>query len=105
MPNSKEWKALDASRKYKFICDTYKNAKCMFCGCNRDIEFHHYNSNEKYMLLKRMNRCSWKNIIEEFKKCWPLCSKCHSQLHKGLVIPFSECYENGYAVLKPSIET
>jgi hypothetical protein len=62
-------------------------SKCCACGLQDDpivYDFHHINGNEKEFQLSS-KIISWKNLVEEAKKCIMLCSHCHRKFHIGLI--------------------
>lgn len=77
------------SRRSEVINLAFKNASCILCGydrCSNAIEFHHvYPETKKHnpgdMLKKNFNES---RILDELKKCVPLCANCHRELHAGL---------------------
>lgn len=63
---------------------------CALCGynkCNRALEFHHINSEDKdFHFGTVMGRPrKWEYIAEELKKCVMLCANCHREVHEDLV--------------------
>ena len=62
--------------------------KCCVCGynkCNRALDVHHLDGDEKdFGISTKLNR-SWKAISEELKKCALVCSNCHREIHDGLI--------------------
>jgi hypothetical protein len=60
--------------------------KCCRCGyntCVDAIDFHHKDPAEKDFTIAK----AWNNlplVIEELKKCIPLCSNCHREFHGGV---------------------
>ena len=63
---------------------------CLFCGTDEQIEWHHKNGNDKTITISGANNMS--KIKNDINDCWCLCKTCHSQLHRGLVIPMADCY-------------
>ena len=69
----------------KKIMHRLKSNGCAICGynkCDRALDFHHVNSEDKKFPLnvtgmKRKN----KYIIEELNKCILLCKNCHYEIH------------------------
>jgi hypothetical protein len=57
---------------------------CIICGEDRTVclDFHHLNTNEKEndisSLQRNMNK---QKVIEEIKKCVPVCACCHRLIH------------------------
>ena len=67
---------------------------CLFCNSTENIEFHHFNANEKETSVTKLYNNSIKRIDEELKKCWCLCYDCHKKLHRRLCDPLPICYED-----------
>lgn len=62
-------------------------SKCQICGynkCQKALEFHHINPNEKELTLSS-GVFSWELTKTELKKCICVCSNCHREIHDGLV--------------------
>ena len=62
-------------------------SKCQICGydrCQKALEFHHLDPNEKEITLSR-SIYSWETTKNELKKCICVCSNCHREIHDGLV--------------------
>ena len=65
----------------------YKGGKCELCGyekCNRSLQFHHLNPDEKDFTISGKS-LSFEKLKEEVDKCILVCSNCHSEIHDGLV--------------------
>ena len=65
----------------------YKGGECELCGykkCNRSLQFHHLNPNEKDFTISGKS-LSFEKLKEEVDKCILVCSNCHSEVHDGLV--------------------
>lgn len=75
----------------KFILENTK--PCLFCGDDKNIQFHHINPNEKENTISRLKNWSQKKVENEIKKCWCLCEECHLKLHQRLCDPLPICYE------------
>ena len=62
------------------------NHKCVICGEDDPscIEFHHINKQDKEFTISHSmrNGYSKQKILEEMKKCVPICSNCHRKIHK-----------------------
>ncbi len=94
-PNVKEkWLKRDKqNRKNKanFIKKTH-GGKCNICNYSRCLEaldFHHLIQEEKKFevmdaICSRNNK-TFKNGVEESKKCILICSNCHREIHAGLI--------------------
>ena len=70
-------------KKRRLIVQNYKVLKgCSICGFNTHysaLDFDHINRSKKKHSISRLvgNRCSWKTIIAEIRKCRVLCANCH----------------------------
>jgi len=65
----------------------YKGGKCKICGydkCNRSMDFHHRDPNEKDFGIGSYKVLSWDKIKKELDKCDLLCRNCHGELHEKL---------------------
>lgn len=65
------------------LLDYKKNLSCTHCGLqdHRVIEFHHV-KDKKYNISRMASRgYCWETILNEIKKCIPLCSNCHRIIH------------------------
>lgn len=67
---------------------------CLFCGSEKNIEFHHFNPTEKEYGVTDIITLSPKKIVEEINKCWCLCKSCHNKLHRRLCDPLPSCYDS-----------
>ena len=57
--------------------------KCSKCGYNKcfgALHFHHLENKSFGLSAKGLTR-SWKNVIEELKKCILVCANCHAEIH------------------------
>jgi hypothetical protein len=66
----------------------YKGGKCEFCGydkCNRSLQFHHLDPNEKDFSISGKS-LSFEKLKNEVDKCVLVCSNCHCEIHDGLII-------------------
>ena len=74
-------------RAIKEMLIDYKGGKCERCGynkCNRALEFHHLNPQEKdFSISKHINR-NIEELKSEVDKCILLCSNCHAEVHQEL---------------------
>jgi len=62
----------------------YMGGKCVHCGynkCNRALDCHHLNPNEKEYAISEMYNRKWSFIEQEIKKCILLCANCHQNIH------------------------
>ena len=67
----------DAETKVNFIKNVKVQIGCRDCRENdhRVLDFHHIE--KKLFWLRDADIYSWKEILEEIKKCEVLCSNCH----------------------------
>jgi hypothetical protein len=66
-----------------FFVEYKKTKKCEICGESRwyVLDFHHIKE-KKYEIADLVKRgCSLKTLIEELKKCIPVCANCHREIH------------------------
>lgn len=81
----KRWRANTKSRLVEAM-----GGKCLICDyskCHDALEFHHINPEEKEFGLGaiRGSIVSWAKIVQEAKKCILVCSRCHREIHAGMV--------------------
>lgn len=63
---------------------------CVSCGDKpedmRDLQFHHVDPKQKKMDLSNMVRAGFAKaaVLKEMKKCVPMCTDCHTEVHSGL---------------------
>jgi 5-methylcytosine-specific restriction endonuclease McrA len=65
----------------------YKGGSCELCGyskCERALEFHHINPEEKDFSISGKS-LSFDKLKDEVDKCMLVCSNCHSEIHDGLI--------------------
>ena len=57
--------------------------KCTNCGFSHPaaIDFHHVNRVDKQSIHKLAQNGNFKGVMEEIKKCIPLCANCHRIHH------------------------
>lgn len=65
-----------------------RTLSCTDCNCSFKehpewLDFHHLDPAEKEGSLRLMVLCSRKKLMEELKKCVPLCANCHRTRHRG----------------------
>ena len=66
-------------------------AKCGYDKCFAAIDFHHIHPNTKTYNVgelfhhRAFNEKNKRILLEELKKCIPLCANCHRELHFGEV--------------------
>lgn len=61
---------------------------CNVCGYNKTIkalEFHHIDPSTKTFGIGHGHTRSFKDVVEESKKCIMLCANCHREVHDGLL--------------------
>lgn len=74
-------------QKLKIKSIEYKGGKCSICGydkCNRSLDFHHRDPNEKDFEIGSSKVLNWKKVKLELDKCDILCRNCHGELHEKL---------------------
>ena len=56
---------------------------CKKCGDNRYyiLDFHHLDPSQKDVEISTAMGSSKKRVLEEVKKCIPLCRNCHAEFH------------------------
>jgi len=78
--------------KIKQMALEFMGGKCQNCGyrkCPRALEFHHKNPKEKnFGIAYKGHSRSWQRVKQELDKCVLVCSKCHHEIHAGLLQPF-----------------
>jgi 5-methylcytosine-specific restriction endonuclease McrA len=65
----------------------YKGGSCELCGyykCERALEFHHINPEEKDFSISGKS-LSFDKLKDEVDKCMLVCSNCHCEIHDGLI--------------------
>lgn len=85
-PQYKYIKTARAKRKQHAI--NLLGGKCIVCGynrCNRALEFHHINPNEKLFSISQIILRSKETMENELSKCVLLCSNCHMELEDGMI--------------------
>ncbi len=63
-------------------------ANCGYNKCFNAIDFHHMNPEEKEfiispLLVKKFTKERVELVMNELKKCIPLCANCHRELHSN----------------------
>ena len=74
--------------KAKEILVEYKGSKCFICGynkCNKALEFHHLDPNEKEFVIGHNRSFSIEKLKKEVDKCIMVCSNCHKEIHAGII--------------------
>ena len=62
--------------------------ECQICGynrCNKALEFHHLNAQEKDFTISKVANRSWDSLEKELKKCILVCANCHREIHDGMI--------------------
>lgn len=83
----KECVCIQEKEKYQLKMDSLnaykKTLVCLKCGESRFylLDFHHVNSEEKDYSISDNPHAKLETIMEEIKKCIPLCSNCHREFH------------------------
>jgi len=90
-------------KRWEYIQDSKR--PCLFCGCEKNIEFHHINPTEKESSVTSLSSWSYKKINEELSKCWCLCRECHDKLHRRMCDPLPETYNVVLTDFKPIKQT
>ena len=81
-------------RAIKHALIEYKGGKCCRCGydkCDRALEFHHINPNEKDFSISRSMDKGINKLKEEVDKCILVCSNCHAEIHEELDKEIAKC--------------
>lgn len=77
-------KERERDRYYDIAADVaeYRTA-CIRCGVDKPylIEFHHRDPEEKEFTIAHWRKKSKRALIDELKKCDPLCRNCHAEFH------------------------
>ena len=63
-----------------------RQLSCEYCGMTfkehpECCDFHHVKRNKKHRNMRYYINCSKKALLEELKKCIPLCANCHRTEH------------------------
>lgn len=76
------------------------NSKCMVCGSNEHLNFHHVKPADKITeIFKIVSQGDLQATVEEMQKCVPLCEFDHKRVHQGKLHGWLDgYYDNG----KPS---
>ena len=84
LKNKDKWNEYDRNRnkKCKQIIYEWKSLGCSKCGEKRPwvIDAHHLDPSQKELSIGNIGHGPNK-LKEELKKCIPLCSNCHRDLH------------------------
>ena len=74
------------NQKSKAIIHKLKFNGCAICGyciCDRSLDFHHVNPEDKKFALNVAHICQAdKKIITEVNKCILLCKNCHGEIEE-----------------------
>lgn len=66
------------------------SAKCTCCPESDPcvLEFHHVNPSSKTFTISHMvnQGMAYNKILDELRKCVPLCSNCHKKVHAGRIM-------------------
>jgi hypothetical protein len=84
--HSDKWKPHYASKAQEtrnWFNELRANESCAKCGDDRYyvIDYHHTNPAEKDIEVTQALKYSRKKVLNEIKKCVPLCSNCHREFH------------------------
>ena len=77
----------DFRQRLKIKSIEYKGGKCLICGydkCNRSMDFHHRDPNEKDFCIGSSTVLNWNRVKTELDKCDLLCRNCHGEVHEKL---------------------
>lgn len=78
---------ISCRKKNKQRLVEYKGGKCIICGynkCNRALEFHHLDRNNKSFSISNTN-IKYEKLQAEVDKCILVCSNCHCEIEDGLI--------------------
>lgn len=63
--------------------------QCYICGYDKQnfklIDMHHIKDKSFSLNMREILRHSWKDVVEEIKKCLPVCANCHREIHQNMV--------------------
>ena len=60
---------------------------CGYDRCERALEFHHRDENEKEFGISDQGRTiSFERKVAEVKKCIMVCANCHREIHDGILL-------------------
>jgi 5-methylcytosine-specific restriction endonuclease McrA len=65
--------------KRKLRAWEYLGGKCVVCGYNDDLEFHHVDPSTKLFNIGSKLSMAWDKLILELDKCVLLCYDCHKK--------------------------
>lgn len=74
-------------RQYKQNIITVMGGKCSCCGydkCNRALQLHHINPNDKAFEISSKTYFAWDKLETELKKCVLVCANCHAEIEDGI---------------------
>src|SRR5882724_4487450 len=77
----------ESRRKKRIKIITLMGSKCSSCGyfkCQRALELHHVNRNEKSSTFRSILSWTWKRILKELERCILLCANCHREEEERL---------------------
>lgn len=77
-------RALAAHHRRMFYLRDLAGGKCVICGCEGTLEFHHKDPLTKEFIISARSRWSLAVILPELKKCELRCNPCHRRAHKLL---------------------
>jgi hypothetical protein len=79
--------SLKKSRLSNLKLEVFGELTCKICGynkCEKALEFHHINPEEKEYKISDLKSESEIVIKQELQKCIILCANCHREVHHGL---------------------
>jgi 5-methylcytosine-specific restriction endonuclease McrA len=82
-----EWVINHRRRKKEKLIELFGGA-CTVCGYKKyagTLDFHHINPGTKaFALSVKGLSYSWKDILQEAKKCILVCKNCHTEIEAGI---------------------
>lgn len=70
------------NRRYQEFLKLKESLSCIICGESDPacIDFHHLDENQKEYQISDLVM-SREKMVEELKKCVPVCANCHRKIH------------------------
>ena len=62
--------------------------RCRLCGyerCQKAFHFHHVDPKMKKFAISNQLHLAWPRLEEELRKCVLVCSRCHAEIHDGMI--------------------
>jgi hypothetical protein len=111
-PERRSWKREKSAKDYQLNRKKYlirqsqrrkerkafMDAICIYYGCRNpnckwdgeyqacQLDFHHFNPNEKLTEVAKMESWAYEKIIAEIDKCIVVCRNCHALVHNDSVV-------------------